>query len=253
MTETDKAPPKIFIDPDDVFNPQTTFCTLAYESVTTEYTRTDLANQQSKAERNKALRDAADIPKMAKESLIPITTDEEAAAYYAIHTIEGEIRALITDENYVEEMTYSPHRVTDDELIKLSSSDEQLVPEIMTLWGSRGMAGNWEFNDFYSGAHDTHTITGIIEPIEIAELEGALTLAKTERTKPRVDEWQPIETAPKDVEVLVYSDAWNVPYLIKATRREHGWTSGGFDLSNPHQPTHWMPLPEPPRVSGGVE
>ncbi len=51
MTETDKAPPKIFIDPDDVFNPQTTFCTLAYESVTTEYTRTDLANQQVRLEK----------------------------------------------------------------------------------------------------------------------------------------------------------------------------------------------------------
>jgi hypothetical protein len=72
-------------------------------------------------------------------------------------------------------------------------------------------------------------------------------------------EWQRIETAPKDgtrvdlwcINHLTYDKrgqrvvnvAWGT--VTDWTRREHeGWQHGrGEDL----EPTHWMPIPEPPK------
>ena len=70
-----------------------------------------------------------------------------------------------------------------------------------------------------------------------------------------MSEWQPIETAPRDGTNIVLFDGQRVSvggwvsaadqgaepgeeYLISA-----GWWS--LDLSD-NQPTHWMPLPDPP-------
>jgi hypothetical protein len=55
--------------------------------------------------------------------------------------------------------------------------------------------------------------------------------------------WQPIETAPKDVWVLV----WTPPRTTVAYRQRHQdrWlVNGGGGLFV--APTHWMPLPSPP-------
>ena len=77
-------------------------------------------------------------------------------------------------------------------------------------------------------------------------------------------EWQPIETAPKDGTNIL---AWNYnpnylvnPYIAwfgvdlnEADDRKKEWLTGdGDDFSTGHyftpcQPTHWMPLPEPPK------
>ena len=70
--------------------------------------------------------------------------------------------------------------------------------------------------------------------------------------------WQPIETAPKDADILLYGPSSDGPrvtegYWMKAQYdyefdRTHPafWFSmdGGFTKKYP--PTHWMPLPEPP-------
>ena len=71
-------------------------------------------------------------------------------------------------------------------------------------------------------------------------------------------EWQPIETAPINDEVLVYNPKFGV--LI-------GWINHNLDAQKPrpywvydnvnkskkesraYPPTHWMPLPEPPETS----
>ena len=79
--------------------------------------------------------------------------------------------------------------------------------------------------------------------------------------------WQPIETAPRDGAIF---DAWLGEtddafspdsadiafYCTKGTRRSPGWhwkggkfrpyVEGPVTLTTFVQPTHWMPLPEPP-------
>lgn len=61
-----------------------------------------------------------------------------------------------------------------------------------------------------------------------------------------VPQWQPIETAPKDGDALVYhpSDWWNVVDLGNDVCR-----NGQREFYNGDvycHATHWMPLPEPP-------
>jgi hypothetical protein len=56
------------------------------------------------------------------------------------------------------------------------------------------------------------------------------------------NEWQPIETAPKDgMSVLGFFPNFSDD-SIQMTYYSKGWKNG---LKQVH-PTHWMPLPEPP-------
>lgn len=77
-----------------------------------------------------------------------------------------------------------------------------------------------------------------------------------------MSEWQPIETAPKDGTII---DVWlgdadesdQAFYCSEGSRRSPNWTwrhgkfrpLGGLNVTMPVfvRPTHWMPLPEPPR------
>jgi len=78
-----------------------------------------------------------------------------------------------------------------------------------------------------------------------------------------MSDWQPIETAPHDhrVKILGYfpaAEIWpaeiRVIYWGYHGRRERGWVwaqtginaDGEFSWRDP---THWMPLPKPPRAS----
>ncbi len=86
-------------------------------------------------------------------------------------------------------------------------------------------------------------------------LEEALTLTKAERNKPRVDEWQPIGTAPKDgKDILVgwHSDHYERFIWTRAGQVKGIWYhSGGTGVVC--YPTHWMPLPEPPAALEGQD
>jgi len=63
---------------------------------------------------------------------------------------------------------------------------------------------------------------------------------------PAASQWQPIETAPKDgTEVLVYVPRRLGPIYAEA-RNVTGNQWWGRVLGN-LRPTHWMPLPEPPK------
>lgn len=75
------------------------------------------------------------------------------------------------------------------------------------------------------------------------------------------NEWQPIETAPKDgTMILTYRDSATVPVILSTywfEKDEHydgrsGWyhsqnSVGAYLLDDWETPTHWMPLPQPPQ------
>jgi len=77
---------------------------------------------------------------------------------------------------------------------------------------------------------------------------------------PELSQWEPIETAPKDgtaILVLVYGSKnavvrfidgyWSV-YHLETESRFMNWLRGPKDwLVLSKEPTHWMPLPEPPK------
>ena len=62
-------------------------------------------------------------------------------------------------------------------------------------------------------------------------------------------EWRPIETAPRDGTTVL---GWNGRWLeiIMWHRRNAiepaAWFGAHCDVNHIDQPTHWMPLPEPP-------
>ena len=72
-----------------------------------------------------------------------------------------------------------------------------------------------------------------------------------------MNEWQPIETAPKDgTWVLVCGNGWDVMMASYSYdgRIGRGYFWGptewdDYELAE-QQPTHWMPLPEPPENKG---
>lgn len=59
-----------------------------------------------------------------------------------------------------------------------------------------------------------------------------------------MSEWQPIETAPTNERVLVY-ESFNGSFDIHIVK----WFNGYWESNMGAQfyPTHWMPLPEPPK------
>ncbi len=67
--------------------------------------------------------------------------------------------------------------------------------------------------------------------------------------------WQPIETAPKDSEEILAIELFDAPETggvycvvswVNGAWRDHSdMGAAGLD---PFEPTHWMPLPEPPKV-----
>lgn len=67
------------------------------------------------------------------------------------------------------------------------------------------------------------------------------------RRAAKVDmKWEPIETAPDEVRVLVYVPINGGGRILMARKWGYGWewlTAG----SRGKQPSHWQPLPEPPK------
>lgn len=58
--------------------------------------------------------------------------------------------------------------------------------------------------------------------------------------------WIPIdENTPKDVEIVVYAPSYqDLDHMVSICKFHE---SAGFCINELRQPTHWMPLPEPPK------
>jgi hypothetical protein len=65
-------------------------------------------------------------------------------------------------------------------------------------------------------------------------------------------QWQPIETIPYEVNVLVYSPTDGCVYVAQRDPIL-GIYDGHHDITDYEEITHWMPLPEPPKTRAQVE
>ena len=69
------------------------------------------------------------------------------------------------------------------------------------------------------------------------------------------EQWQPIETAPKDRQIRVWSwgherhATWNLDEYAKKPKPYWSLTSLGPTLSRAHQPMWWMPCGEDPELT----
>lgn len=59
-------------------------------------------------------------------------------------------------------------------------------------------------------------------------------------------EWQPIETAPEASWILIYNHKLGTYDVGRKGGNGMCKNNWGLSGSRRHQPTHWMPLPEPP-------
>ena len=65
----------------------------------------------------------------------------------------------------------------------------------------------------------------------------------------RATGWQPIETAPKDgTRILAWHWHWSKQEEVIARWSDDQWQNAWSELTI--HPTHWMPLPEPPKGGG---
>lgn len=62
-----------------------------------------------------------------------------------------------------------------------------------------------------------------------------------------MSEWKPIETAPKDGEMVLISDGVNVVAAAWDWSGKPTWRMGGMGIKLGDDWTNWMPLPEPPK------
>lgn len=77
-----------------------------------------------------------------------------------------------------------------------------------------------------------------------------------------MNNWQPIETAPKNgawlllvrsvfIPVVAYWDSERGRWLSELEWEVSDETWEEFLMHEHYRPTHWMPLPKPPRPNGG--
>ena len=67
------------------------------------------------------------------------------------------------------------------------------------------------------------------------------------------NQWQPIETAPKD-ELILVGPAKRMGICTAMNHTQDGWvTETPSEWVSIYTPTHWMPLPPEPETSEGTE
>jgi hypothetical protein len=68
-----------------------------------------------------------------------------------------------------------------------------------------------------------------------------------------MSDWQPIETAPKDGSVICCAEYWDGGWIFWPDYWRKYLEPYGEGFGGCRRPTHWMPLPEPPRPPNEIE
>lgn len=78
--------------------------------------------------------------------------------------------------------------------------------------------------------------------------------ARAYASQSRADQWQPIETAPRDgTHILVFPALMGVPLVSSWEEKSKEFKFVGFwrnpmtEQPVPYKPTHWQPIPAPPK------
>ena len=88
------------------------------------------------------------------------------------------------------------------------------------------------------------------EQIELRNKRGALAPEQETPRSASVQGWQPIETAPKTSRGrLVWCPEIKCTFIVSWHDRTAEWLIfGGHGACLRYTPTHWMPLPDPPKT-----
>ena len=108
--------------------------------------------------------------------------------------------------------------------------NEAVTPEYLewlkSIWPRNGLGGNVAWNAGYEAGRQ----------------------AQREAVAAAVPGWQPIETAPKNCRILI--GRVGHPWAVSArwNERKEYWSTGQTPMDFFAEPTHWMPLPPPPKA-----
>jgi len=133
--------------------------------------------------------------------------------------------------------------MTDHELLELAAKDEVIAEagEMLAMRDRQLAALKAELRE-------------ICAAIDDPACDLTLTAVECIKKLKAENEWQPIETAPKDGTVFLGYKLGQFRECYKVPRDDcdmwcFGGTSGADDLFPNIKPTHWMPLPKPPAMA----
>ena len=124
--------------------------------------------------------------------------------------------------------------------------EAQLATAHALLRRARGLLVEWHV--FYG---EKFTEWDSLPPAGDIELQADIQQALVGGPKPNSDMWQPIETAPHDKRVLVWSgqEFYAAHWAKNPFTDDEAWIVAEWGAEGEQalvRPTHWMPLPMPP-------
>lgn len=141
-------------------------------------------------------------------------------------------------ERQSEELSRWRLRTSRDTLAKhLAALDGITLQDIRSTVGPAEDANNWR--EYLGRADDL---------LALISVEMAAT-PSTDAVRRQAREWQPIETAPHETNILLAWRDWSLPgqWRMEAGMASWGWRNEVASTMSRHgEATHWMPLPTPP-------
>lgn len=127
--------------------------------------------------------------------------------------------------------------------------------EVLTAWGNSGAATQSMCNECFALGPQAKLLKGEIDYGDIKSTTAWNRRADISATDAQgVQQWQPIETAPKDGTKCLFfrmheGGQIQTAWWKRGIMNEYGFGGDGWSYANTKfPPTHWMPLPPPPSL-----
>ena len=105
--------------------------------------------------------------------------------------------------------------------------------------------GYVNYSDYLELQNQPDALTAYLYAAELSKDDIKTLKAEVERLR-KATEWQPIETAPKDGKTIIIIVEYGYVYTGIFDNDGYCQDLAGAGLD----PTHWMPLPQPPKQEG---